>query len=453
MTKECQMIRRGLFFSFLFLSFFAFAEDEPAEIVRFKLTPSIRDYLKQNEFDITGVNYNTNEIEAVLTKSDLDKIKNQKADIQFSFPQTLAAAPDSLYKNPDEIEAYLQDVHHRFPELTELKSIGQSLEGRNIWALKITSPHLDVQKPVLFINGMHHAREVMTPEIAIDMIDYLTLNYQSDAKVTKWLDSTIVWIVPMFNVDGNFKMWTKDSMWRKNTRNDHGVDINRNYPYAWNKCSGSSDRPWAQDFRGEAPGSEPETQAMMKFVASIKPVFSISYHSYSEIVIYPFGCEPLRTPESDAVEKIGAEIAKKLQYKPGTSWELLYNVDGGDIDWLYSEHQVIPYVIEVNSTNQGFQPDYLKWRDATVNRNRPGWMHLLDRFEGPSLYGKVSLDEYTNIKIARSGEQVPFKNYKINPDGSFYIILNNGNYDLSFEGNKTKQFSSVSVTSKKLINF
>lgn len=425
-----------------------------AMIVRFNLTPSIREYLRANEFDITGVNYKTNEIEALLTPYELQQIRNQKVDISFSFPQNLALAPDKEYKNPAEVEAFIKDINARFPELTEIKSIGKSIEGRDIWAIRITGNNDNgVLKPVFFVNGMHHAREVMTPEITTDMIDYLTSRYGNDESVTRWMDNTIVWVIPMFNVDGNNKMWNQDSMWRKNTRNGHGVDINRNYPTAWNTCQGSSGSTWAQDYRGAFAGSEPETQAMMNFVASIKPVFSISYHSYSEIVIYPFGCSPKRTPALEAVETIGAEIGKKIDYIPGTSWELLYNVDGGDIDWMYSAHQVIPYVIEVNSTGEGFHPSYSKWRDKTVERNRAGWMHLLDRLQGAGISGKLAVGEYSVIRISKAGDKVPFQNYKINPDGSFHVIMKPGKYDFTFEGGiKTKNFTAQDIISKKIID-
>lgn len=417
-----------------------------AFIVRFDLTESMKKYLRQNEFDITGINYKTNEIEALLTKEELQLIQSQKTTIRFSFPQNLAAAPDEEYKNPDEIEEFLKDIHARYPEITELRIIGQSLEGRNIWAIKISdNAQTDESEPSVLVNGMHHAREVMTPEITTDMVEYLTSNYGHNEEVTKWVDNAQIWVVPMFNVDGNNKMWNENSMWRKNTRNGHGVDLNRNYPTGWNSCNGSSSRTGAQDYRGTAPASEPETQAMMNFVASIKPVFNISYHSYSEIVIYPFGCRPLRTPTGEAVEAIGAEIAAKIDYRPGTAWELLYNADGGDIDWMYEEHQVIPYVIEVNSTSAGFHPRYSKWRDKTVLRNRPGWMHILSRLEGPSLQGTVDIKEYQNVKILRSGTAQELQTYKINADGSFYIILKPGEYDFSFEGNKIKKLQKIKI--------
>jgi carboxypeptidase T len=437
------------------LTFFLFSSaafSEEAFLVRFQLTDQMKKFLKENAFDVTGVNYETNEIEALLSEEEFAQIRQQKTTIRFAFPQNLALAPDNQYKNPDEIEKFLLDTHARFPDITDLRVIGKTLEGREILAIKISdNPRSKELEPAILVNAMHHAREVMTPEITTDMIDYLTRNYGADPVVTKWVNSTEIWVIPMLNLDGNNKMWNGNSMWRKNTRNNHGVDLNRNYPTGWNSCNGSSSFSHAQDYRGKAPGSEPETQAMMNFVASIKPVFNISYHSYSEIVIYPFGCRPKRTPTTQAVEAIGAEIGKKLNYKPGTAWELLYNADGGDIDWMYDAHQVIPYVIEVNSTNQGFHPNYNQWRDKTVERNRPGWMHLLQRLEGPSLQGWVSPRDYSTISIRNSDASSLSQVYRINPDGSFFVILKPGVYDFSFDGAKSKAFSRVSITSRKLI--
>ena len=421
-------------------------------IVRFDLTDSVKSFLKANEFDVTGINYETMEIEALLSEEELNQIKSQKTLIKFSFPQTLVAAPDDEYKNPDEIEDFVKDIHARYPDITELKSIGKSLEGRDIWAIKISdNAKTKENEPAFLVNAMHHAREVMTPEITTDMIEYLVTNYGTNPEVTAWVNNTEIWVIPMFNVDGNFKMWNENSMWRKNTRNGHGVDINRNYPTGWNSCKGSSGNTGAQDYRGAGPASEPETQAMMNFVSDIKPVFNISYHSYSEIVIYPFGCRPHKTPTDEAVESIGAEIGKKIDYKPGTAWELLYNADGGDIDWMYQEHQVIPYVIEVNSTMVGFHPKYSKWRDKTVLRNRPGWMHLLNKLQGPSLQGMVDRSEYSEINIHKPGNSKVIQTYKINPDGSYFVILKPGKYDVTMTGAKTKRIEGLVIDSVKSI--
>lgn len=422
-------------------------------IVRFSLTDSMKSFLRSHEFDITGINYKEKEIEALLSEEEFEQLKSQKTDIKFSFPQNLALAPDPEYMNPEKIESFLKDIAARYPQITALKEVGKSFEGRTIWAIKISdNPELDEREPAILFNSMHHAREIMTPEITKDMVEYLTAHFGKDLEVTKWVNNYEIWVIPMLNVDGNNKMWTKDSMWRKNTRDEHGVDLNRNYPTGWNSCKGSSSSTWAQDYRGRTPASEPETQSMMAFVSAIKPVFNISYHSYSELVLYPYGCTPKKTPLTEAVETIGGEIAKKLGYTPGTPWELLYNADGGDIDWMYVEEQVIPYVIEVNSNREGFHPDYKKWRDKTVLKNRAGWMHLLQRLEGASLQGLSNPGEYKTVKIFRPGEGQAIQTYKINPDGSYYIILKPGTYDFVFQGDQDQKFSAVKINEARVLN-
>ena len=178
---------------------------------------------------------------------------------------------------------------------------------------------------------------------------------------------------------------------------------------------------------------------MMNFISKVRPVFDISYHSYSELVIYPLGCSPERTSNKAVVEKIGKELAKKLDYTPGTAWELLYNADGGDIDWMYDEYQVIPYVIELNSRRQGFHPRYNKWRDKTVERNRVGWQHLLRRLSKSGVRGiltanGVAVSNY-NVEVFDTKNRVLLSNYKGHESGYFHLILNPGEYELVFKSN------------------
>jgi len=256
----------------------------------------------------------------------------------------------------------------------------------------------------------------------------------------------------MFNVYGNNKVWNGDAMWRKNARGGHGVDINRNYPYAWNACRGSSGFTWAQDYRGPSAASEPETQAMMKFVSDIRPVVSISYHSYSELVIYPYGCKPKRAETAAVVENIGKEIGRVLDYTAGTSWETLYSVDGGDIDWMYNEMQVIPYVIEVSSDSEGFQPDYAQWRDKTVTRNRAGWQLLLNRLAGPGVRGQITAANMPKLVVeVKTAAGAIFQNYRVNPDGTYHIVLNAGDYNLTVMSEGRALFTkSVTVADRRV---
>ena len=408
--------------------------------------------LSELDIDIAGVNYTEGTVDVLL--ADYDFISLKELDFSISIKETkgVSRGPDEEYKNPEEIELILENLSVNHPHLTKKILIGKSLEGRDIWALKISDnpDQEELEEPSVLFNSMHHAREVMTPEISIDIMEYLLEKYSIDPKVKKWVDNYTIWVIPMFNVDGNNKMWKADRWWRKNTRDGHGVDLNRNYPTGWNKCNGSSGRRSSQTYRGKAPASEPETQAMMSFIEKVRPVFDISYHAYSELVIFPFGCSGERTSTKEVVETIGKEVAQKLNYKAGTAWELLYNADGGDIDWMYDAYQVIPYVIEVNSSKQGFQPNYKRWRDVTVEKNRAGWMHILERLGKSAVRGQLisnsDIDDLSIIVRKSTSLDSIFLQYKPHENGFFHIVLNPGAYLLEIvDNNKIIKSESIEI--------
>ena len=375
----------------------------------------------------------------------------------------LPSSLDEKYKTPEEVEELLIEYNKKYPKLTKLVMIGESLEGRPIWALKI-SDHAEIREigePTVLFNAEHHAREVMTPEVALDIIDYLLTNYGffKNRKVTNWVNSSEIWVVPMVNPDGNNRVWTEDQWWRKNTRNDYGVDLNRNYPYMWGACNGSSGDINDQTYRGEAPGSEPETQAMMALVEEIRPVFDISYHSYSELVLYPYGCEGNKG--SEILDSIGQAMGQLLGYEAGTPWEILYSADGGDMDWMYYNYQVLAYVIEVNTMWQGgFFPKYDTYRDETVLKNRQAWGHLLDRLNGSGIRGvvrnkdKKALSNFVVVvEELIDGKYVEIQRYRGNPDGTYHIVLDEGKYRFTFTADRFLPMVKNVKLGKKRINY
>lgn len=409
---------------------------------------SIMKTLQAQGIDVLGVDIRSSLIDVNVSETELKFIKSLKLDYLVS--KKTKARIDERYLNPTEVENFLKKVNNDFPSITKLEKIGESLQGNPIWAIKISDNANDreIGEPRVLFNGMHHSREIMTPEVTTDIVSFLTKNYSTDSKVKSWVDNNEIWVLPMFNVDGNLKVWAGSSMWRKNVRGGYGVDINRNYPTNWNACNGSSGWRNSQTYRGSAAASEPETNVMMDFVSRIKPVFNISYHAYSELVIYPYGCRGQRTANRDVVEGIGKKIGEILNYVPGTSWETLYSVDGSDIDWMYQEEQVIPYVIEVSPRSDGFQPDYSR-RDPTVEHNRAGWQYLLERMEQSGVHG-ISKDHRTiRVEKIENGSLRSIQNYKVNPDGSFHIILNDGKYKLTFVGKESVE-KIIELNGKKI---
>ena len=424
--------------------------------------------IQAHSIDVAGVSFKQKQVDLIVSADELSWLKKQGFEIVSTQSNRALSAPDSRYQNPTKVESALKGFQARFPSLAWVKSVGKSIEGRDIWAIQISKDVRsgDLSKPHVFFNSMHHAREVMTSEIGLDIVEHLLENYGKDEKITHWLDTFVIDVIPMFNVDGNNLVWTHDSMWRKNAHGGYGVDINRNYPYAWASCNGSSGSKSAQDYHGENAASEPETRVMMDFVKSVKPVMSISYHSYSEIVIYPYGCSGQHTETKEIVESIGKELASKLKtddgrdtYTAGTAPELLYSVDGGDIDWLYAVGGVIPFVIEVNSSSQGFQPSYSKWRNQTVEKQREGWKYLLTRMDGSSIYGQVKLQSgapASNAKLKIKSVGGAFTQVvSARAGGYFNVILNPGTYEVTAEVQGYGLLSQKVIvgSDRKVLNF
>jgi hypothetical protein len=251
----------------------------------------------------------------------------------------------------------------------------------------------------------------MTPEIGMDIIGTLLDGYGSDPEITAWVDDLEIWVLPNHNPDGTDYVFDVNSNWRKNRRDNgtgfFGVDLNRNYPFRWNACNGSSGSTGDDTYRGPSPASEPETfQGILELAREHRPTINLSYHTYSELVIIPYGCSGSYTPELATFRDLSSSLATKLVsdtgthwYEPGTGWEILYAVDGEMNDWFYGDLGSYGMTIEANSSSQGFRPDYATWRDSTVERNRPGWMHLLDRMDGPGIAGNVT-DACTGAPVA-----------------------------------------------------
>jgi len=412
------------------------AYEEPNSIQASVFSKDYKDsikLLKSLEVDIAGVDVNNHIVDVLLNlkKYNLLLSKGIIAEVNGTKGVSAETFVDEAYQNAFEVETFLRNAHAFFPELTKLVEIGKSVEGRSIWALKISDnpEKTEANEPAVLFNSMHHAREVMTPEVSLDIVEHLLTNYETDQEIKDWVDRNEIWVVPMLNVDGNAKVWEGQNLWRKNARDGHGVDLNRNYPYGWNSCNGSSGRKSADDYRGPEPASEPETRALMSLVEKIKPVFDISYHSYSELVLYPYGCRNSSGAANQVMAEIGQEMGDLLGYRAGTPWEILYEADGSDIDWMLGEHQVIPYVIELNSRREGFQPPYARTRDRTVELNRKGWKHLLRRLDGSGVRGLVQNFSGEGRVQVFQGQNL-IQDYKINPDGSFHIVLKPGVYEL-----------------------
>lgn len=348
---------------------------------------------------------------AYLTVSDSDLTRLARIGFEPRILEDTTTTDGSLdalsdYHDEAESDAEIDRVASAFPSIARrLEYDHPTEEGRVIGLLEI-SDNVEVDEPeprILFVS-QHHAREVMTPEVMIDMMDYLTENYGIDPEVTEWVDNYQIYIIPVHNPDGVHHVFNVDSNWRKNRRDNgdgsFGVDPNRNYPYLWGPdgCGGSSGSTSSDTYRGPSAASEPETQGITELAHSIDPSISLTYHTYGELVLHPFGCSPNKPDDPDlrAHRDLGSMLAASIEndsgsgwYEMGTPYELLYDVDGDSDGWLHAVAGTVGFTIEMNASIQGFQPDYDTWRDDTVIRNREGWKYLLRRLSRGAVRGQV----------------------------------------------------------------
>jgi Zinc carboxypeptidase/Immune inhibitor A peptidase M6 len=273
------------------------------------------------------------------------------------------------YDGPDGLEKFIRRFAKRNEKIAKLKVIGQSVQGRDILAVRLTDENDEGTKkgshkreaPVLY-QGTTHAREWISTEMTVRLMRW----FGSDRpKAKKLVRKRELWFVPVVNPDGYQYTFEGDRLWRKNMRlnNDDGVfnlrdgvDLNRNYPEHWNyDDEGSETNTASETYRGPSAGSEPETQADMRLVHRIPFRFTISYHSYAALLLYPEGWQ-VQTPSRDdpIYEALsGTDENPAIEgYDPDLSAEL-YTTNGEYTDWAHAIENTLGWTVEHNEGCEG----------------------------------------------------------------------------------------------------
>ena len=276
------------------------------------------------------------------------------------------------YYTFQEIEEHIDEVCALNPDIVSTKvSIGTTLEGRNIWAIKISdNPNVDEDEPEVLYTGLHHAREPMSYMNLFYFMYWILESYPQDPLAKHIVDNREMWFVPAVNPDGlvyNQSIAPNGGgMQRKNMKETcgfgtpDGVDLNRNYSYYWGYDNeGSSNDGCNETYRGFSQFSEPETQAVRDFVEVRDFKIALNYHSYSNLLIYPFGYTYNNVVPEDDLEifiEYGQDMVQYNGYELGTGPELLYTVNGEACDWMYGDQGIYAYTPEIGSSSDGFWP-------------------------------------------------------------------------------------------------
>lgn len=259
------------------------------------------------------------------------------------------------YRDYRAITTHLHELAELAPHLASVHGIGSSVDGRTIWALRIGGRTPDAT-PML-VNGTQHAREWIAAMVSTCVADRLVRGYDHDPAIRDLVDHTELWVVPVVNPDGYQHTWAHDRYWRKNRRDGHGVDLNRNFGVAWGGA-GSSDRKRSDVYRGAHEFSEPETTALRDLALRERVALHVDFHAYGQLVLYPWGHTASPARDRDWFAATGDRIASAIfaaheqRYRLMSAVEL-YPASGTMMDWMYGEAGARSYTIELRPRGRG----------------------------------------------------------------------------------------------------
>jgi hypothetical protein len=234
----------------------------------------------------------------------------------------------------DEHVQFMNDLVVAHPDLAEMVEIGQSVEGRSMWAIRITGP--GEVKPAVIFHGAEHGNEQAPASVVAYVADHLLANYGTDPEITALVDNVEWFLLPIMNPDGyvHYERW-----------NAHDVDLNRNWD-----GPGAGHDPWG----GPYPFSEPETAAMRDFFLAHPTVrVHIDWHGYVNWIMWPWGHIPDECPDHETYYDLGAQVRDLVYaagggwYEIGTIYNVAYYTSGCSCNWVYGVEDRWSFGIEV----------------------------------------------------------------------------------------------------------
>jgi Zinc carboxypeptidase/Carboxypeptidase activation peptide len=268
------------------------------------------------------------------------------------------------YHTLPEIYSWLDKLVQEYPDQVEPVVGGKSYEGREIRGVKVSYKK---GNPVVMVESNIHAREWITSATTTYLLNELLTSKNST--IREMAENYDWYIFPVTNPDGFVYTHTKDRMWRKtrrpNTRTCVGTDPNRNWNFHWMEA-GTSSQPCSETYGGDKAFSEVETRSFSDFLKTLKGQIKVylAFHSYSQLLLFPYGHTGQHTYNHDDLQAIGDAAARSLaqrygtKYKVGNIYDAIYPASGGSMDWAYDALDIpIAYTYELRPSDgwNGFQ--------------------------------------------------------------------------------------------------
>ena len=288
--------------------------------------------------------------------------------IGLSTPASAFPPQDSLYLDYAEMVKEINAIADRGPGVARVFSIGESFEGRELWAATVSdNVEIDENEPELLFDGGIHGREHMATEMAVSIFRSLVDGYGGDSRITRIVDTREVTIIFNLNPDGSEHDHLADGYrsWRKNRQptsgsTEIGTDINRNFGFHWgtNPLNASPD---ANTYRGPSAWSTPEARAYRDYVdgrvvgGSQQIRVHVTFHQYGRIILYPFGWTTDPVPaemepaDHETLVAMASEMARLSDYDVGQASSGEIHV-GNMPDWMYGTHRILSFTVEMGDS-------------------------------------------------------------------------------------------------------
>jgi len=306
---------------------------------------------------------------------------------------------DGDYHDYYETTDILQEFQLEYPDLVNVFSIGESVQGRNIWCIRITNENYPDEKYSCLIDGCIHGCEWEAGEACLYLAEYLLINQERNTTISYILNTSEIYIIPLLNPDGR----QRDSRF-----NDNGIDLNRNFDIDFGRIRGGSipmgtlfgrltipyiETPrlnsWFKNFPpyltncGRRSFSEPESQALRDLTEELDDLsFYLTCHTAAHCVIGPWGAfkPPFKVTQNqmDVFAYSEAWVKKNTEYKSYRDGEgLVYKGEevyfsGTSFDWIFKEYQIPSYAFEILSEEyemwmgQGKHDHLIHWMNTTL---------------------------------------------------------------------------------------
>jgi len=269
----------------------------------------------------------------------------------------------SQYNSYDDIITWIKALPTQYPKLVTLVNLGNSYEGRELLAVKVTASNA-TNTPAIWFDGCIHAREWITTASVIYMLGHILSDYNVDPTITRLVNGLEIWVLPVFNPDGYSFTWTDNRMWRK-TRSPNpgsdciGTDPNRNWDFHWDGADSSND-PCDDTFIGAKAFSEIEVRTVGEYITKAGNFKGyINFHSYSQLWMSPWGYTSDLPPDYNIQNSLSAKCVDAIKAVYGTEYQYgpisitIYPASGSSADYTYGVSKTLySYGVELRDTGE-----------------------------------------------------------------------------------------------------